>query len=58
MAVDPDVHGILRQVNRCPACGHLGSHDDPLIAVDDGWYVHTSHTTDPRSSYYRAEQKG
>lgn len=42
--------------NICAACGHDGTTKDPLIKAMDGFRVHRSHTTDPRSGYYRLEQ--
>lgn len=35
----------------CAACGHDGTGRDPLVLADDGFRVHRSHTTDPRSGY-------
>jgi len=49
-------HAGLRNV--CTACGHDGTPGDPLVKSDDGSRIHRSHTTDPRSGFYGAEQKG
>lgn len=39
------------QENVCAACGHPGTPGDPLV-IAQGFRVHTSETTDPRSGYY------
>jgi len=49
-------HSGLR--NFCTACGHAGTNTDPLIVNSDGFRIHRTHTTDPRSGFYGAEQKG
>lgn len=46
------------QRNTCTACGHDGTTRDPLVKNLDGHRIHTSHTTDPRSGFYRQQQKG
>ncbi len=45
------------QRNICAACGHDGTHADPLVKSLDGYRIHREHTTDPRSGYYQ-QQKG
>lgn len=44
------------QRNTCAACGHPGTGADPLVLSADGWRVHRSDTTDPRSGFYRQAQ--
>lgn len=44
------------QRNMCSACGHDGTTRDPLVLDEDGFRIHRSHATDPRSGYYRAGQ--
>jgi hypothetical protein len=43
------------QRNICAACGHDGTNADPLV-LDDGYRVHTSHTTDVNSGLYGRQQ--
>jgi hypothetical protein len=46
------------QRNTCAACGHDGTSRDPLVLTNDGFRVHRSHTADPQSGLYGAEQAG
>jgi hypothetical protein len=48
-------HAGLR--NQCSACGHEGSPLNPLVLSDDGYRVHSSHTADPTSGLYNADQR-
>ncbi len=43
------------QRNICAACGHPATAVDQLL-VADGFRIHRSHTTDPRSGYYRGKR--
>lgn len=45
-AITDDQRGI------CQACGHPATDDDRLVTAD-GYRIHHSHTTDPRSGFYR-----
>lgn len=36
----------------CQACGHPTTKDDPAVKTRDGYRVHKSHTTDPKSGLY------
>ena len=38
--------------NLCATCGRPGDVANPLVIAGDGFRVHTSETTDPRSGYY------
>lgn len=49
-------HNGLRDC--CSACGHDGTPTDPLVKSLDGYRIHRSHTTDPRSGYYGQQQGG
>lgn len=49
-------HNGLRNI--CAACGHDSTAADPLVKSLDGYRIHRSHATDPRSGYYRQAQKG
>lgn len=46
------------QRNTCAADGHPGTEADPLVTATDGYRVHRSDTTNPRSGYYNQQQKG
>jgi hypothetical protein len=48
-------HNGLRDT--CAADGHPGTADDPLVKAADGYRVHQSDTTDPRSGYYGQQQE-
>ena len=41
---NPNLDGI------CAACGRPATDHDPLV-ISDGYRIHTSHTTDPRSGF-------
>jgi hypothetical protein len=45
------------QRNTCAACGHPGTASDPLVLATDGYRVHLSDTTNPRSGYYGQKQE-
>lgn len=47
--------GGLRNV--CAACGSRETSRDPLVLSDDGYRVHHSHVTDPRSGLYGHGQR-
>lgn len=51
--LDRDHRGLR---NVCGACGHEGTTKNPLVVADDGMRIHRSHTEDPRSGYYLAQQ--
>ncbi|MFE5037059.1 hypothetical protein [Streptomyces sp. NPDC056683] len=36
----------------CQACGHQTTKADKSVKTTDGYNVHESHTTDPRSGLY------
>lgn len=40
----------------CRACGHPATPTDPVIP-GDGTQIHRSHTTNPRSGFYGAQQE-
>lgn len=46
------------QPARCPVCGRELTDTDPLVKAEDPadtrrtWWIHRSHTVDPRSGFY------
>jgi hypothetical protein len=43
--------------NCCAGCGQEGTQRDPLALDDEGYRVHTSHFTDPKSGLYGHQQR-
>src|ERR1035438_9930138 len=61
---DPRLNDAQRQrdakgwQNLCAACGMPGDVANPLVIAPDGFRVHTSETTDPKSGYYDPAVEG